>query len=346
MEYPQADASEIAATVSRVAIKDAHREMIEHLREKGFTYDQIARVFGIKDGSALRQYSNRKTSFVRRTGLASNQPSVLEQMHAGIIGHFTELEAVLPVHLLRNYNVITQLSAESSSKEPTWSIAPDALRPGEKYRSFSDTYQETTQLFDTAHNVFDLSTGDTIDRTDYIAGKYYMYRASSANDREGSQNVIIKSFVTIKCGKRLRSGRRPSLVCRFTIQHPDREYDPAVRGDTPITTHGIIMYHSGEYWLFGNTEGGQGVKVIALREPLKPDFNLLVGFATTTNADRVLINGRVVLIREPQAGVSGIRRLREKDFDFNAEKFSLELLAGPPTLFDKSSRIRRLPAQC
>src|SRR5262249_53010428 len=155
-----------------------------------------------------------------------------------------------------------------------------------------------------------------------IKGRYYMYRYS-ANNTGSEGDTFIKSILYI--GVTESNGD----FCDFLHKHPDRNFERGARLDTPIRTHGLVFYLSNNFYLIGNTEQGKAINFIALREPINKDFNIMLGYTLTSNADRVLIAGRVVVIKDQTASENFIKRDYLTNFDEAAEKFSLSVLGDP-----------------
>jgi hypothetical protein len=297
-------------------IKERQVDVIRELHGSGYSYDQLASIFGVKNGAVLRHYVSRDRA-PRADG------KILQAIDKKLVDEKDQLGAILPRETINRY-IAAHASQKSSSilyqKAEEWPLPIDNLA------ALSQIY----------HAAFQIDHNASIANLSIVGGKYYAYRtstsvkdaltgASTKDKASAKEGLIVKSYVEINVSEKPR-------CASFSHWHPDRFYNPAAKSEVrrlnkaPRRSSGVAIHLGSYFYLLGNTEHGHAIDFFALRDPLNADFFSLSGFNLSTNLDRTLFSARTILIKDEKATEQDIMRMKISDFDQELEGFDIRIL--------------------
>jgi hypothetical protein len=305
-------------------IKERQVDVIKELHGSGYSYDQLASIFGVKNGAVLRHY-------VSRDRAPRGDGKILQAIDKKLIDEKDQFGAILPRETINRY-IAAHASQKSSSilyqRAQEWPLPADNLAA-------------QCQIY---HAAFQIDYNTSMDNLAIVSGKYHAYRTStsakdalsakeggpveeaSAKDRASAkEGLIVKSYVEINVSEKPR-------YASFTHWHPDRFYNPAAKSEVrrlnkaPRRSSGVAIHLGNYFYLLGNTEHGHAIDFFALRDPLNADFFSISGFNLSTNLDRVLFSARTILVKDEEATEKDIMRMKTSDFDQELEGFDIRIL--------------------
>jgi hypothetical protein len=289
--------TDVTAPIALKEIKERQVDIINELHASGYSYEQLASIFGVKNGAVLRHY-------VSRDRTPRSDGKILRVIDKQLTNEKSQLSTIIPRDTIDRY---TAAHAMQKSSSISYQITSEWPLP-------SDNLAALSQIF---HSAFQISHPDSIENLKRVHGKYYAYRTST---KEGE---IVKSYLEINVSEKHAS---------FGHWHPDRYYDPAVKSEVrvlnkaPRRSSGFAVHLANNFFLFGSAENGRAIDFFALRDPMNADFFSISGFNHSTNLDRILFSGRTILVKNNDATDAGIMRMRVSDFNQDSEGFDVRIL--------------------
>ena len=306
-------------------IKERQVDVIRELHGSGYSYDQLASIFGVKNGAVLRHY-------VSRDRTPRGDGKILQAIDKKLIDENDQLGAILPRETINRY-----IGAHASQKPSSilYQRADEWPLPADNLAALSQIY----------HAAFQVDHNASMDNLARVRGKYHAYRTSTSakevlSAKEGvpavegafakggvsaKDGLIVKSYLEINVSEKPR-------YASFSHSHPDRFYNPAAKSEVrrlnkaPRRSSGVAVHLGNYFYLLGNTEHGHAIDFFALRDPLNADFFSISGFNLSTNLDRILFSARTILVKDEEAAEKDIMRMKISDFDQELEGFNIRIL--------------------
>lgn len=235
------------------------KSIIAALIKSGRSPSDIAHTAGISEES-LRQFLKRsEKTKIQRTN------ETLKALFNYIIKHGAKFPTVARDEMNYHYTVFEAVQERLSTT-----------------RDFDSGYRSATvyayKVLQSILRVPPLTAARTGHK---IQGEYIAYRASTVRDR------VIRSLVTIaQVGP---AATESDGIWEFSHTQLNRYQEPR-------KSNGVVIPISNVLYLLGDVEEGEGLEVIALKEPDTHNFKMIKGFISSTSADRQPFVARIVLV--------------------------------------------------